>query len=47
MTNGIALFLVLAVAAALAVDGYSNGWAATLFLARKFMDLKDLVTIWR
>ena len=47
MTNGVAIFLALAAGAALAADGYFNGWAASLFLAHEVMDLIDLVTVWR
>jgi hypothetical protein len=47
MTNGLAVFLTTALLAALAADGLLNGWQASLFLARKFMDLMAVVTVWR
>jgi hypothetical protein len=47
VTNGVAIFLALAAGAALAADGYFNGWTASLFLADEVMDLIDLVTFWR
>jgi hypothetical protein len=47
LTNGIALFLALAIAAALAADGLWNGWAASLFLARGLLDLIGTLAIWR
>jgi hypothetical protein len=47
MTNGTAAFLALVAAAAIAADGVYNGWAASLFLSRRFLDLISLVAFWR
>ena len=47
MTNRIALGLGLLIAAALAVDARLNGAQATLFLARKLLDLVEWMAFWR
>lgn len=47
MTNGITLTLVIAAGIALAADGLLNGWGASLFLAREFLDLLAWVAFWR
>ncbi len=47
MTNGITLVLAIAVGIALAADGLLNGWTASLFLAREFLDLIGWVAFWR
>ena len=46
MTNRIALGLGIVVCAALALD-YVLGLGAALFLARKFLDLIQILAIWR
>ena len=46
MTNRIALWLGLIVAAFVALD-IALGWGATLYLARRFLDLIRAVAIWR
>lgn len=47
MTNGLAVFLALLIGGALAADALFNGWSGSLFLARRFMDLLAVVTVWR
>jgi hypothetical protein len=47
MTNMIALFLGMAIAAAIGLDLLTNDGAALIFTARKFMDLLDWVVLWR
>ena len=46
MTDRIALGLAGLVLAALALD-WVLGWGVSLYLARKFLDLIQLVAIWR
>ncbi len=46
MTNRIALFLGLAIVAAVAVDWYS-GLTVTIFLARKMLELVIWMAFWR
>ena len=47
MTNQIALFLGLAILAALAIDTYFFGTEHLVFLARKFMELIEWIAFWR
>ena len=47
ITNRIAIFLALAIVAFLVVDFLVFERAMSLFLARKFVDLIDLVAFWR
>ncbi|MBD3678358.1 MAG: glyceraldehyde-3-phosphate dehydrogenase [Rhodobacteraceae bacterium] len=47
MTNRIALGLAALIAAALIADFAANDGQATIFLAKKFMNLVNLVKFWR
>lgn len=47
MTDRIAFLLAGVVALAILADLSFNGGSALLFLARKLVDLIDLVSIWR
>lgn len=47
MTNTIAIWLGLIVAALLAIDYALYDWANTLFLLRKLMDLIEWLAFWR
>jgi hypothetical protein len=47
MTNTIALYLGLAILAAIGLDLVANDGAALLFLARKFVVLVEWVVFWR
>ncbi|WP_199910655.1 hypothetical protein [Loktanella sp. Alg231-35] len=47
MTNTIAIWLGLIIAALLATDYVLYDWANTLFVLRKFMDLIEWVAFWR
>jgi hypothetical protein len=47
VTNGLAVFLALLIGGLIAADALLNGWAATLFAARRFMDLLAWATFWR
>ncbi|WP_322889261.1 MULTISPECIES: hypothetical protein [unclassified Yoonia] len=47
MTNGIAIFLLVLIGAALAYDGLANDWRAFLFTMRKFVDLIEYLAFWR
>jgi len=47
MTDRVATAFLALVLAALAADYVLNGSAATLFLARKFLDLTDWLAFWR
>jgi hypothetical protein len=47
MTHRIFVALALLVLATLAVDFFSFGGAATLFLVRKFMEFSDWIAFWR
>ncbi len=47
MTHRIFVALALLVLAALAVDFFGFGGAATLFLVRKFMEFSDWIAFWR
>jgi hypothetical protein len=47
MTNTIALWLVLIIAALLAIDYVQYDWANTLFLLRKLLALIEWVAFWR
>lgn len=46
MTNRIALFLGIVIAAAIAADVIANEGAALDFLSRKFIDLIEWVKFW-
>ena len=46
MTNRIALGLGLAIVAILALD-YAFGLGISVFLGRRFLDLINLVAVWR
>jgi hypothetical protein len=46
MTDRVALSLVLLIGLLIAAD-LLMGFGATLFLARKFVDLLDLLAVWR
>lgn len=46
MTNTIALWIVLVLAAAMLADFMLNGGLASEFLARKFLDLIEWVDFW-
>lgn len=47
MTNRVAIVLLIVILSALAADALLNGTAATLFLARKFVDLTEYLAVWR
>ena len=47
MTNTIALYLALLIAAAIGVDLVANDGAASVFMARKFLGIVDWVAFWR
>ena len=47
MTNSIAVWLALLIAAFFAVDYVQFDWAMTVFLLRKFLDLLAWVAFWR
>jgi hypothetical protein len=47
LTNTIALWLSLALVAAIIADFALNGGAALTFLVRKFLDLIEWVAFWR
>ena len=47
MTNTIALYLGLAILAAIGLDLLANDGAALLFLARRFIVLVEWVVFWR
>jgi hypothetical protein len=47
MTNTIAVYLGLAILAAIGLDLLANDGAAVLFLARKFVVLVEWVAFWR
>ena len=47
MDNWTAAFLALVVVGFAAWDGLANGWAASLFLAVKFVQLVDWMAFWR
>lgn len=47
MTNGFALFLGLAIVAALVGDAMLNGGEGALLIARRFLDLIHAVQFWR
>jgi hypothetical protein len=47
MTNTIALYLGLFLAAAIGVDLFANDGAALGFVARKFLHLVEWVAFWR
>ncbi|SFS12955.1 hypothetical protein SAMN05444714_1478 [Yoonia litorea] len=47
MTNRLAIWLILFVAALLAYDYYQFGWTNTVFLMRRFVDLIEWLAFWR
>jgi hypothetical protein len=47
MTNGLAIFLGLCIAAFLAFDATVHGWDLSLALARRFADLLGWLAFWR
>ncbi|MFC3087421.1 MULTISPECIES: hypothetical protein [Tabrizicola] len=47
MTDRIALWLGLILAAAILADLALNGGSALMFLLRKFLDLVDWLAFWR
>jgi hypothetical protein len=47
MTNGLAIFLGLCIAAFLAVDATLFDWDLSLQLARRFTDLLQWLAFWR
>ncbi len=47
MTNRLAVWLALIIAALLAYDYYQFDWANTVFLIHKFVDLIEWIAFWR
>ena len=47
MTNTIALYLGLAILAAIGLDLVANDGAGVFFVLRKFVALVDLMVFWR
>ena len=47
MTNTLAIWFVIIIAAFLAIDGVLFGWTMSLFLGRKFVDLLYWMAFWR
>ncbi|GAB5446655.1 hypothetical protein [Gymnodinialimonas sp.] len=47
MTNTIAIWILILIAAFLAVDAVLFEWANSLFLGRKFADLLSWMAFWR
>ncbi|MGR3484717.1 MAG: hypothetical protein ACU0BF_05180 [Paracoccaceae bacterium] len=47
MTNRIAVWILIALAAALAWDWYADDWARTIFLGREFLELLRMLAVWR
>ena len=47
MTNSIAIGLAGIVVLSLLADGLANDWQASIFLAKKTIDLIDWVEFWR
>ena len=47
MTNTIAFWLALLIAALLATDYFFYDWANTVFLLRKFLALIEWMAFWR
>ena len=47
MTNIIAVWLGILIAALLATDYYFYDWSNALFLLRKLMDLIEWLAVWR
>ena len=47
MTNIIALWLVLLIAAFLAFDYFAYDWANIVFLLRKLLELIEWLAFWR
>ncbi len=47
MTNIIALWLALIIAALLAFDYFQYDWANTVFLLRKLLELIEWLAFWR
>ena len=47
MTNALSILLAIALALAIAADGWFNGWTASLFLARKLAAFIEYLAFWR
>jgi hypothetical protein len=47
MTNRLAIWLVLLLAAFVALDHFVLGWGAPVYLGRKFMELIQYIAFWR
>jgi len=47
MTNSIAIGLAAIILLCLATDAVANDWQASIFLAKKTIDLIDWVEFWR
>lgn len=47
MTNGLAIFLALCIAAFLALDAMVWEWSVSLSLARRFSHLLEWLAFWR
>ena len=47
MTNALAIWIAIVVAALLAVDAVLFDWSNSLFLARKFAELLRWMAFWR
>ncbi|MBF9047414.1 hypothetical protein LSUCC0031_09845 [Rhodobacterales bacterium LSUCC0031] len=47
MTDGLAIFFVICIAAFLAIDASLFGWEMSLILARRFTDLLNWLAFWR
>ncbi|WP_217810089.1 hypothetical protein [Salibaculum griseiflavum] len=47
MTNRLAIWLVLLIAAFFALDHFVLNWDAPLYLGRKFMELIQYIAFWR
>ena len=47
MTNTIAIWLALFIAALLGFDYYQYDWANSVFLLRKLLDLIEWLAFWR
>lgn len=47
MTNALATWIIIVIAAFLAVDAVLFGWSNSLFLGRKFADLLWWMAFWR
>lgn len=47
MSNGLAIFLAICIAAFLAIDASLFGWELSLALARRFAGLLNWLAFWR